>query len=311
VIDVAHDRNDRGTRQQILSVVSDVGHHALLLEGGGLDAPVELGGNQLRRIEVDRRVDHHAAHPKLPNLLENVGRLKAHLSRQLGDDDGFVHLDHTLVLSCGGDLRRLGFATHLRLLLGPSAHRNLLLWRLAQTLTGNFLPRPTGSSRIGLTKASARTLGTWLGRWRCGRPKGRKVNDSTRWTQSFAGPTRLCSNKDSRWRCSFRWRLGLARRLFYLARRLRRCSRHRLGSRSSGLNRLSRTCRNRSNRWLGSRSLLFTLCDRRRWLGRCLSRHHRLFHRCCHRRYHRFRSYNRGSGGGRAGHMRRHFGRSC
>src|ERR1043165_5755437 len=103
VVDVAHHRDDRRARRELLAVIDLLGEHVLFLEGDVLDLVAELARQDLGGVEVDRGVDVDAGHPHAPQLLEHLGRLDAHVAREVGDRDRVLDPDHALVLGGRGD----------------------------------------------------------------------------------------------------------------------------------------------------------------------------------------------------------------
>ncbi len=109
VVDVAHDRDHRRARHQILGILGRLvgGQQLVLAERGRLDLVAELHRHQRRGLEVDVLVDVGFHHPQGPQLLDDLAPLHGHLLRQLRHGDRVAHADDALVLGGGGDLRLL------------------------------------------------------------------------------------------------------------------------------------------------------------------------------------------------------------
>ena len=162
VIDVTHDGHDGGAWPQILRLVLGLVDDHLFLEGGRLNTPLKLRRHQLRGVEVDGAVDRDVADPKLPDLLENVGGLRAHLPRKLSDDDGFAHLDDALVLGGRRDLRLLRLTPGQGFCFAASGRA-----RLRTEAAAARRRSPGGATTHGIVTApGARTLCAGLGRCR-------------------------------------------------------------------------------------------------------------------------------------------------
>jgi hypothetical protein len=103
VIDVAHDRDHRRAGLEVLLAVRRGLERLVLLEGDVLHLVAELVGDDLGGVEVDRGVDVDPGHAHAPQLLEQLGRLDAHVAGQVRHRDRVLDADDALVLRRGRD----------------------------------------------------------------------------------------------------------------------------------------------------------------------------------------------------------------
>ena len=126
------------------------------LEGDVLDLVAELAREQLRGIEVDRRVDVHAGHAHAPELLQHLGRLDTHAARELGDRDRVLDADDALVLGGRGDRGLLALLAEGQLLHVVTA---VAAMRATRATAALLLLREPTADRIDRLRSGRRTTG--------------------------------------------------------------------------------------------------------------------------------------------------------